>query len=56
MMNPGGVLIHNEPRPVLADALLALGMPLLQSRSAIVANVEGGGAPLYDSVWMHRAP
>ena len=23
MLNPGGILIHNEPRPVLAEALLA---------------------------------
>ena len=51
--NPGGVLIHNEPRPLLADALLALEMPLLQSRSGVVATVAGG-APLYDAAWMHR--
>jgi hypothetical protein len=55
MLSPGGILIHNEPRPALADALLALGMPLLQSRSAVVATVEAS-SPLYDSVWMHRAP
>lgn len=54
MLNPGGVLIHNEPRPVLADALLALGLPLLQSRSGIVANVEAG-KPIYDAAWMHVA-
>ena len=51
---PGGVLIHNEPRPALADALHALAMPLLQSRSGVVATVEGG-APLYDAAWMHGA-
>ena len=55
MLSPGGVLIHNEPRPVLADALLALEMPLLQSRSGVVATVAGG-APLYDAAWMHAAP
>ena len=55
MLNPGGVLIHNEPRPLLADALLALDLPLLQSRSGVVANVEGG-KPLYDAAWMHVAP
>lgn len=54
MLNPGGVLIHNEPRPLLADALLALDLPLLQSRSAVVANVERG-KPLYDTAWMHVA-
>jgi hypothetical protein len=53
MLNPGGVLIHNEPRPALADALLALEIPLLQSRSAVIATVQGGAPPLYDSVWMH---
>lgn len=52
MLNPGGILIHNEPRAVLADALLALGVPLLQSRSGVIANVKGG-APLYDAAWMH---
>jgi hypothetical protein len=55
MLTPGGVLIHNEPRPVLADALLALGLPLLQARSAVVATVEGG-KPLYDAAWMHEVP
>lgn len=55
MLNPGGVLIHNEPRPLLADALLALDLPLLQSRSGVVANVDGG-KPLYDAAWMHVAP
>jgi hypothetical protein len=54
MLSPGGVLIHNEPRPLLADALLALEMPLLQSRSGVVATVAGG-APLYDAAWMHTA-
>ena len=54
MLNPGGVLIHNEPRPLLADALLALEWPLLQSRSGVVANVVGG-KPLYDAAWMHVA-
>jgi hypothetical protein len=55
MLTPGGVLIHNEPRPVLADALLALGLPLLQARSAVVATVDGG-KPLYDAAWMHEVP
>ena len=56
MLKPGGVLLHNEPRPLLAEASLALGLPLMHSRSAIVATVQGGRPPLYDSVWMHRAP
>ena len=56
MLTPGGVLLHNEPRPLLADASLALNLPLVHSRSAIIATVERGVSPLYDSVWMHRAP
>jgi hypothetical protein len=55
MLNPGGILIHNEPRPVLADALLALGVPLLQARSGVIATVKGE-APLYDAAWTHRVP
>jgi len=54
MLAPGGVVIHNEPRPVLADALLALGMPLLQSRSGVIATVAGR-KPLYDAAWMHSS-
>jgi Nodulation protein S (NodS) len=56
MLNPGGILIHNEPRPLLAQALLALRMPLLQARSGVVATVDDSATPLYDAVWMHRAP
>jgi chemotaxis methyl-accepting protein methylase len=55
MLKPGGVLLHNEPRPLLANATLALGLPLIHSRSAVVATVDGG-PPLYDAVWMHKAP
>jgi hypothetical protein len=56
MLAFGGVMVHNEPRPTLAEAALALGMPLIHSRSAVVADVGGARAPLYDSVWMHGAP
>jgi chemotaxis methyl-accepting protein methylase len=55
MLAPGGVLLHNEPRPMLADASLALNLPLVHSRSAVIATVEGTRSPLYDAVWMHRA-
>ena len=55
MLKPGGVLLHNEPRPLLADATLALGLPLIHARSAVVATVERGPSPLYDSIWIHRA-
>jgi hypothetical protein len=53
MLAPGGVLLHNEPRPLLADASLALNLPLLHARSAVIANVEGTSSPMYDAVWMH---
>jgi hypothetical protein len=55
MLKPGGVLLHNEPRPLLANATVALGLPLIHSRSAVVATVDGG-PPLYDAAWMHKAP
>jgi SAM-dependent methyltransferase len=56
MLSPGGVLVHNEPRPLIGEACFALGLPLVHSRSAVIATVEGGKPPLYDAVWMHRGP
>lgn len=53
MLAPDGVVLHNEPRPVLADATLALGLPLIHARSAVLASTEGR-PPFYDAVWMHR--
>ena len=54
MLAPGGVLLHNEGRPVLQELAPALGLPFEQSRRAIVATVPGAPAPLSDSVWLHR--
>jgi SAM-dependent methyltransferase len=56
MLAPAGVLIHNEPRPLIGEACFALGLPLVHSRSAVIATVEGGKPPLYDAVWMHSRP
>jgi hypothetical protein len=56
MLAPGGVLLHNEPRPILAEATAALRLALLHSRSVVIATVAGAESPLYDSIWMHRAP
>jgi SAM-dependent methyltransferase len=56
MLAPGGVLIHNEPRPLVAEAMHALGLPMIHSRSSVIATVEGARTPLYDVVWLHRAP
>ncbi len=56
MIAPGGVLLHNESRPLVAEASHALGLPLIHSRSAVIATVEGAKSPLYDAVWLHRVP
>jgi SAM-dependent methyltransferase len=56
MLAPGGVLLHNEPRPLIGEAMHALGLPLLHSRTAVIATVEGAKSPLYDAVWLHRLP
>jgi hypothetical protein len=56
MLAPGGVLLHNEPRPILAEATSAVRLALVHSRSVVIATVAGGESPLYDSIWMHRAP
>ncbi len=56
MLARGGTLLHNEPRPMLAEATSALSLALIHSRSAVIATVEGADSPLYDAIWMHRAP
>jgi SAM-dependent methyltransferase len=56
MLAPGGVLLHNESRPLVAEAMHALGLPMIHSRSTVIATVEGARTPLYDVVWLHRAP
>ena len=40
----------------MAEATLALDLPLLHSRSVVIATTNDARAPLYDAVWMHRAP
>ena len=54
MLAPGGVFLHNEARPLMHEVTAALGMPVEQSRHAIIASVKGAPAPLVDSVWLHR--
>jgi hypothetical protein len=54
MIAPGGVFLHNEPRPVLGDITTAVGLPFLQSRHATIAKVQGGATPLFDRVFLHR--
>ena len=53
MLAPGGVFVHNEQRPILGELAAALGIPLQQSRHAVIATVSGAKAPLYDSVFLH---
>jgi hypothetical protein len=52
MLGPAGVLLHNEPRPLVGVVTNDAGLPFEQARAATVAAVRGG-APLADSVFMH---
>ena len=54
MLAPGGVFLHNEARPRSTELAAALGMPVEQSRHAIIATAKDVPAPLADSVWVHR--
>jgi hypothetical protein len=54
MLAPGGIFLHNEPRPLLGDVTDALGLPFEQSRHVVIASVGGAPAPLSDSIWLHR--
>lgn len=57
MLARGGVLVHNEARPLLHQIAPTLGLPLNQSRHVVIATVRGAAAPLFDSVWIHdKAP
>ena len=53
MLAPGGILLHNEPRPLLGELTTELGLPLAHARTAIIATVRGA-PPLYDSAFVHR--
>jgi hypothetical protein len=53
MLVEGGVLLHNESRPLLGEITERLGLPMAQSRHATIATVRGKAAPLSDSVWIH---
>jgi hypothetical protein len=53
MLSPGGVLLHNEPRPALQQLAAAAGLPLEQARQAPIARVAGA-PPLADTVFLHR--
>ena len=55
MLAPGGVLLHNETRPLVGDLTRELGLPLLHARTAVIATVRGAATPLYDSISVHVA-
>jgi hypothetical protein len=50
---PGGFLIHNEPRPLLFSTATALGLPITQARTVLIAT-KTNGQHLYDAIWLHR--
>ena len=52
MLAAGGVLLHNESRPLMQEVTTAVGLPPAQSRHAVIATVAGA-PPLADSVWLH---
>jgi hypothetical protein len=54
MLSPGGVFLHNEPRPLVGDLTAALGLQFEQSRLAVIATVRNAPGPLVDTVWLHR--
>ena len=53
MLAPAGVLIHNEARPEVGEITSALGLPLTQARTAMLATASDA-PPLYDSVFVHK--
>ncbi len=53
MLAPGGVLIHNEPRALVAAVTTEQHLPIAHARTAQLASVRGAPAPLYDSVFVH---
>ena len=52
MLAPGGVFLHNEPRPPLGEITNAVGLPFNQLRQATIATVRNG-PPLVDTVFVH---
>ena len=53
MLAPNGMFLHNEPRPLIGEIGLLLGLPFEQSRVVPIATVTGA-PPLVDTVWLHR--
>ena len=53
ILAPGGLLLHNEARPLVGDITNELELPLTHSRMATLATVRGSTTPLYDRVFIH---
>ncbi len=54
MLAPGGVFMHNEPRPLVGELADVLGLPFEQARQVTIASVTGA-RPLADTIWLHRS-
>jgi len=53
ILAPGGVLLHNEARPLVGDVTGELALPLTHTRTAALATVRGAATPLFDRVFIH---
>jgi SAM-dependent methyltransferase len=53
MLAPGGVFLHNDPRPEVMEDAAAAGLPGEQLRQVIIADVTGA-PPLADTIVLHR--
>lgn len=53
MMRDGGYLIHNESRPILFSFTKTQGLPMVHSRTVLIAPHKE--TPLYDTVSIHKA-
>ena len=53
-LRPRGVLLHNEPRPTLAEAAADAGLPVEQARSVAFTAPDGSGRVEPDLAAVHR--
>ena len=53
MLAPGGILLHNESRPLMAALASEAGIPVNHARTATIATVRGA-LPLADAVFVHE--
>ena len=53
ILGKGGYLIHNEARPELFALAAKQGVPVVGSRTMLIAS-GAGVPPLHDGVWTHR--